>query len=83
MVAAWHGGLKPGLLATALGGVAGVCLFIELDGCPFAHASNGVRIGMFLAAGALVSAFNEFMHHARRRAKQLRELLAGMPVVGH
>jgi PAS domain S-box-containing protein len=75
MAAAWHGGLKPGLLATALGTVAGAYFFIERDGWHIVHAADQLRIGMFLVAGVVVSWFCEVMHRSRDRADQQRESL--------
>jgi PAS domain S-box-containing protein len=75
MAAAWNGGLKPGLLATALGVVAGTYFFIERDGWSVPYAADQVRIGMFLAAGVAVSWFTEAMHRSRGRADQRRESL--------
>ncbi len=75
MAAAWNGGLKPGLLATALGALAGTYFFVERDGWHITHASDQVRVGMFLVAGMVVSWFTEVMHRSRVRADQRRESL--------
>jgi PAS domain S-box-containing protein len=75
MAAAWYGGLGPGLLATALSGLAGTYFFIERDGWSVAHASDRVRIVTFLVAGVAVSWFTEAMYRGRVRATQQRESL--------
>jgi PAS domain S-box-containing protein len=75
MAAAWHGGLKPGLLATALGALAGTYLFIARHGWLVARTSDWLRIGMFLVAGVLISWFTESMRRNRERADQQRESL--------
>ncbi len=75
MAAAWNGGLKPGLFATALGLLAGTYLFIEHDGWHIAHAADRLRIGLFVGAGALVSALCEVMHRSRDRVARQREAL--------
>jgi signal transduction histidine kinase len=60
------GGLGPGLLATALGAVAGYYL---------SHASGGAarmlgpEVRLFLLEGALISGLGAWLHAARRRAQ--------------
>ncbi len=75
MAAAWCGGLGPGLLATALGGLAGTYFFIERDGWSVAHAGDRVRALMFLVAGVAVSCFAEAVYRGWDRADQQRESL--------
>jgi PAS domain S-box-containing protein len=75
LAAAWYGGLGPGLLATALGGLTGVYFFIDRDGWSVIHSSDRVRVGMFLGAGAAVSWFTEALHRGWDRANQQRESL--------
>ncbi len=80
MVSAWYGGVKPGLLATALSGVASIFLFL----IPAARA-HGLRLGevvallLFAAIGWLISAMSERLHHARKgqrfEAERLRTTL--------
>ncbi len=75
MAAAWNGGLKPGLLATALSTAAGIYFFIARDGWHIVHAADQVRVAMFLAAGAAISYFCEALHRHRERAERQRESL--------
>jgi signal transduction histidine kinase/ActR/RegA family two-component response regulator len=62
LVAAWYGGLGPGLLATALI----VVTFLPRAGDP---AHTFVRVALFGAVGVMISAMLEAMHAARRRAQ--------------
>jgi PAS domain S-box-containing protein len=60
LLAAWYGGLKPGLLASALGVVAGMYLFI-------APLPNGwLQVLLFAVIGALISGVCESFHAGRR-----------------
>ncbi len=69
MVAAWWGGLGPGLLATLLGALAVPLLYFEAA-YPFGagNDSEAMRLVLFLAEGALVSGLAGSFHAARRRA---------------
>lgn len=73
MLSAWYGGLKPGLLATAISAVIGSYFFVQpafsLD---ITGAGNGVRIGIFLVEGVLISWLSE----TRRSAMQRSEAIA-------
>jgi PAS domain S-box-containing protein len=75
MAAAWYGGLRPGLLATALSALAGTYFFIQRDGWHITHTADRLRIGMFLVAGVAVSCFAEAMYRSQSRADQQRESL--------
>jgi PAS domain S-box-containing protein len=75
LAAAWCGGLGPGLLATALGGVAGTYFFSDQDSWSVAHAGDRLRVVLFLVAGAAVSCFAEAMYRGWERASQQRESL--------
>ncbi len=75
MAAGWHGGLKPGLLATALGTLAGIYLFIGRNGWSVGLAGDRLRIALFVGAGVLVSWFCEAMHRSRDRSDREREAL--------
>jgi hypothetical protein len=59
--AALCGGLKPGLLATALGTLGGTCLSIQ-------QSPSWVLVAQFAFVGLLVSGLCEALHSARRRA---------------
>jgi PAS domain S-box-containing protein len=83
IVAAWYGGLGPGLLATGLATLAAIVL-------PVARAYTAPRVIIFVLEGALVSALSAALHAARQRAEagraaaeaseaRLRELLESTP----
>jgi hypothetical protein len=59
--AAWCGGLKPGLLATALGALGSTYLSIQ-------QSPSWPLVAQFAFVGLLVSGLCEALHSARRRA---------------
>ena len=69
-ISAWYGGLGPGLLATALGALAGSYLFF---GSPFSlrieALIDAVRIGSIVLVGLLISLLSAGLRAARRRAE--------------
>jgi K+-sensing histidine kinase KdpD len=67
-VAAWHGGLGPGLLATVSGTLLGICFFDEPSAPAAARPSEWLRIGVPLAFGAAISMMFELLRRAQRRA---------------
>jgi PAS domain S-box-containing protein len=70
IVAAWLGGLWPGLLATALSAGLGSYFFLfPQDSLQVATPAQGLRLALFALGGALISALVEMMHSARRRAE--------------
>ncbi len=70
VVAAWMGGLRPGLLATVLSAFASVYLFVPPTlSLWITHVSDGVDLGVFLVIGVMVSAICEALHSARRRSE--------------
>jgi signal transduction histidine kinase len=77
LVAAWYGGQKPGLLATALGAALGICLLVR----PF-HSSWIERSGMalmiihFLVIGVTASVLCGALHAARCRIEEKQRQLA-------
>ena len=67
MVAAWFGGLGPGLLATALGALSSDYFFLE----PLhAFTPLGKAFLPLLLFGVLISALAQALVSARRRAEQ-------------
>jgi PAS domain S-box-containing protein len=73
MLSAWYGGLKPGLLATALSALIGCYFFVQpLFSLDIHGVANGVRIGIFLLEGLLISWLSE----TRRGAMQRSEAIA-------
>ena len=85
LIGAWIGGFGPGLLATALGTLAGAYFFLgpELSLATL-RSEHWARLGLFLIAGVIISALVEQMHTARRRAEkseaQLAAILGQLPV---
>jgi len=71
VLCAWFGGLRPGLLSTALSGITAWYLFIPPK---FSFAvldrSAIVQLVIFLLAGALISLLAESLHVARRKTEQ-------------
>jgi signal transduction histidine kinase/ActR/RegA family two-component response regulator len=76
VIAAWYGGLRPGLLATLLSVLAADYLYI-----PHRHSfhvenvSDGVALGVLLFAGVLISLLCESLHRTRRRLEAEQENL--------
>ena len=76
MIAAWYGGLKPGLLATALSVLAADYLYI-----PNRHSfhvqsvSGAIALGVLVFAGVLISLLCESLHRTRRRLEAEQENL--------
>ena len=83
VAAAWVGGLKPGLLAVALGLAGGIYFYTERQGLWIPQPYDRVRIVFFILVGGLVSADIESLrivqHRLDAREKQIEvqeELLA-------
>ena len=78
MVAAWYGGLGPGLLATFVSAAVSAYLWLPPTSS-FWIENRGDQISqaLFLGIGAAISALNEAVHMARgssdRRARELRD----------
>jgi PAS domain S-box-containing protein len=71
-LAAWFGGLGPGLLATTLS--TGICCYFYFPPIGSFWVSNTnerVQLSLFWLQGAMTSALMELMHTARRRSEQL------------
>jgi signal transduction histidine kinase len=67
MLAAAYGGWKPGLLATCLGAVAGVYLFVApYFSLRIEAASEWLAVSQFLIAGGTISWICEALHRVRR-----------------
>jgi PAS domain S-box-containing protein len=69
MVAAWFGGLGPGLLATALGAVAADYLFLPPVGSFTPLNVAFLPLLLFVLQGALISVLVEALRSARRGAE--------------
>lgn len=76
VVAAWRGGLWPGLSVTGL--CAAAIHLLELQshfGWPPNPRAELLRLGVFLLTGALISVFAESLHEASRRERAQSEAL--------
>jgi PAS domain S-box-containing protein len=69
MVAAWFGGLGPGLLATALGAVAGDYFFLPPVGSFTPLSIAFLPLFLFVLQGGLISLLVEALRSARVRAE--------------
>jgi signal transduction histidine kinase len=75
-VAAWHGGLWPGVLATVLSTAAGMYFFTEpLYTFSLPNPAEQLDVVLFLGVALLVSAAMEAMHSSHRRAEVQRKQL--------
>ncbi|MDP8950599.1 MAG: PAS domain S-box protein, partial [Actinomycetota bacterium] len=73
MVAAWFGGLGPGLLATALGAVVSDYYFLPPLGSFTLPGVAFLPLLLFVLQGALISLLAEALRSARRRAEASTE----------
>lgn len=69
-IAAWYGGLKPGLLATVLSLLLGTYFFTDHDHLIPVKGSERVRIVLFAAEGIMISWMFDEVRTARARAEQ-------------
>ena len=71
VLCAWFGGLGPGLLSAALGGLVAWYVFIPPQySFMFSDPTAPARMTLFLLAGALISLLAESLHRARRQAEE-------------
>lgn len=79
MVAAWYGGLRPGLFATLLSGVTASYLFLVPASGTHGRLADAIGLALFGAIGWLMSDMSERLHRARRgeylEAERLRTTL--------
>jgi PAS domain S-box-containing protein len=79
MVAAWYGGLGPGLFATALSALAAMYIFLTPSGLAVGETSDLVSLGFFVAIGAGISGLNQRLRTAavlaRSRAERLDAII--------
>jgi PAS domain S-box-containing protein len=72
MVSAWYGGLKPGLLSTALSALVGVYFFLPpLFSLSLLRATDTIHLGIFLVEGALISSLSEALRIAKQRTEAI------------
>ena len=74
-IAAWYGGMKPGLLATVLSIIVGTYLFIDRQGMMPVKLADRVRIVMFLGEGAMISWLFHEIRSARFRTEREHQQL--------
>ena len=75
-VAAWYGGLKPGLLATALSVIVADYLFVpNRHTFEIESVSGAVALGVLAFSGVLISVMCESLHRTRRRLEAEQENL--------
>ena len=75
LAAAWYGGLKPGLLATALCTVLGTQFFHSEEGWHSRGIDDRVWSALFVLVGVIISCIVESIHRSRERADRQRESL--------
>ena len=72
----WYGGYRPATIASVLGVVACVYLFVEPRGSfAAAHAGDYVGVVLFLLTCAVIIGFGEGMRVAQRRTEEKQERL--------
>ena len=70
IIAAWYGGLGPGLLATVLS--FPICFFFFLPdrgSLTVPHPDDGIRLFLFLVESVLISVLSGSLHQARERIR--------------
>jgi PAS domain S-box-containing protein len=74
LVAAWFGGLGPGLLATALSAVAVDLMVLSPEATfGFHDFADVVGLWLFVATGAFIAVLNESLRRDRRRAEDAEQ----------
>jgi signal transduction histidine kinase/ActR/RegA family two-component response regulator len=76
VIAAWYGGLEPGLLATFLSVLAADFFYVPYRfSFRVEKVSDGVALGVLVCAGVLISLLCESLHRVRRRLEAEQENL--------
>lgn len=71
MLAAWYGGLGPGLLATALSAAIGTYFFIAPTlSLSVTSVGEFVRLCIFLIEGVLISSLSQALRNSKQKAEQ-------------
>jgi two-component system sensor histidine kinase/response regulator len=67
-LAAYYGGLRPGLLATLLSAIAAACFLLTTQNfLPSSYTYIGVGVCLFVLTGVILSGLSESLHQARHR----------------
>jgi two-component system sensor histidine kinase/response regulator len=73
-LAAYYGGLRPGLLATLLGALAADYFLLTSHTSPqVSYIHVAVGFCLFVLTGAIISALSELLHRARRRVVDITD----------
>jgi PAS domain S-box-containing protein len=75
LVTAWYAGLRPGLLATALGAVLGICFVQPFHSSWTERSSVALITALFLVIGVTASSLCGALHAARRRTEEKQRQL--------
>lgn len=79
LLAAWYGGLGPGLLATVAGGTAHAWFLLEpTSSFSVLEVDGRVRLALFLVLAVLISLACESLHRALRRTAAMRTDITGL-----
>jgi two-component system, LuxR family, sensor kinase FixL len=65
MLAAWYGGLGPGLLVTTLSAAVAMGFLLPPDGMAVGDSTDQLSLGVFVATGLVISWLNHRLHLAR------------------
>ena len=75
-LAAWYGGLGPGLIATGLGTFLGIVLFVKpYEPVDFSNLQDATRFFVFLMSGIITSALCAQLHEAMEYVSRQKEVL--------
>lgn len=71
MIAAWHGGLGPGLLSVVSSSLVVDYFFMQPTySLAVSDQSDMVRLGLFIVVGTQISILSESLHRAKKRAEE-------------
>lgn len=66
ILAAWYGGLGPGVLTTALSTIAAMYFLLPPSGIAVGDSADQLSLGVFLAIGVVISWLNHRLHLAQQ-----------------
>ena len=64
LIAAWYGGLGPGVLVTTLSTIASMYFLLPPEGLAVGDPSDQLSLGVFVATGLVISWLNHRLHRA-------------------